>query len=70
MVSIKVKSPEKKVTIELTESELRYILSCGDGLLLNIPKDALSTYVNFSVREIVQFSLRIRRIMDENDISV
>ncbi len=52
MCSIKVPSEEKKIMVELSESELRYLLASGYGLLLNIPKESLSTYTNFNASEI------------------
>lgn len=70
MRTIKSPSEEKKIMVELSESELRYLLASGYGLLLNIPKESLSTYTNFNASEIDEFSKKIRRIMDENDISV
>ncbi|MEI8593489.1 hypothetical protein [Photobacterium sp. Hal280] len=60
----------EKIMVELSESELRYLLASGYGLLLNIPKESLSTYTNFNASEIGEFSKKIRRVMDENDISV
>lgn len=70
MRSITEKQPEKTVTVVLTESELRYLLRSGAGLLQNIAANSLPTYVNFSADEIVRFGAKIRHIMDENDISL
>ncbi|KZL14863.1 hypothetical protein [Pseudovibrio sp. Ad37] len=61
---------EKKVQVELSETELRYLVGASLGLLQNIPANSLSTYVNLNVDEIVEFSAKIRSIMDENDISM
>ncbi|MDW6092440.1 hypothetical protein RND59_00725 [Vibrio ruber] len=70
MRTIKETIEEKKTMIEVSESELRYLLAAGHGLLENIPDDALSTYTNFTSSEIKNFSKKIRAIMDDNDISV
>ena len=70
MRSIKEPLEEKKIMIEVSESELRYLLSAGYGLMLNIPKQSLDTYTNFSSEDIHIFTKKIRKIMDDNDISV
>ena len=70
MVSIVQKKAEKTLQVSLTESELRYLVGAGFGLLQHIPKESLTTYVNYSADEISLFSKKIRLIMDENDISI
>ncbi|WP_330961306.1 hypothetical protein [Photobacterium sp. 53610] len=70
MRSIKLPSEEKKVMVEFSESELRYLLASGYGLLMNVPIESLSTYTNFNASEIDEFTNKIKKIMDENDISV
>jgi hypothetical protein len=69
-VSITDNSEEKLVSVQLTESELRYIVSAGYGLLQNIPAKSLPTYTNFTADDIKRFSGKIRSLMDDNDISM
>jgi hypothetical protein len=69
-MSITDDSEEKLVSVQLTESELRYLVAAGYGLLQNIPAKSLPTYTNYTSDEIKRFSTKIRTIMDENDISV
>lgn len=64
------KTEEKIVSVQLNESELRFMVSAGFGLLQNIPENSLSTYVDFSKEEILEFSTKIRLIMDKNGMSV
>lgn len=70
MQSIYENSKEKSVSVQLSESELRYIVAAGFGLLQNIPEKSLSTYTNFSSEQIKLFSKKIRSLMDENEISM
>ncbi len=70
MVSITSKTEEKVINIPLSETELRYLVGAGFGLLQHVPTEVLTTYVNYTSDEISQFSKKIRQIMDENDISM
>lgn len=65
-----MKKIERQISVNLSEFELRFLLSAGTGLLQNIPEGSLPTYTNFSKEEIMEFSKRIRKIMDQNDISL
>lgn len=58
----------KKINIELTEQEVRYLISCGAALLQNIPEESLPTYCSFSKEQIINFSIRLRKLADEYDI--
>lgn len=69
-MSITDERPEKKISVELTETELRYLVSCGFALLQHIPANSLSTYSNMSKNEITEFSKKIRCIMDDNKLSM
>lgn len=55
----------KKISIELTEQELRYMISCGAALLQNVPEESLPTYCSFSKEQIIDFTIRLRRLADE-----
>jgi hypothetical protein len=69
-MSITDNSEEKLLSVQLTESELRYIVAAGYGLLQNISANSLPTYTNFTADEIKRFSKKIRSLMDDNDISM
>jgi hypothetical protein len=69
-MSITDNPEEKLVSVQLTESELRYLVAAGYGLLQNIPANSLPTYTNFTADEIKIFSKKIRSIMDDYDISM
>jgi hypothetical protein len=69
-MSIADNPEEKLVSLQLTGSELRYLVAAGYGLLQNIPADSLPTYTNFTADEIKSFSKKIRTLMDDNDISI
>jgi len=64
-----VTSPET-LEIRLTPDELRYLVACGVALLQNIPEDSLPTYSPLSKEQILEFSSRIRGIMDENGLDM
>ena len=51
---------ERKYNIELTESEIEYLISCGSALLQNIPEKSLTTYCDFTKDQIIEFSGRLR----------
>ncbi len=53
------------MNIEITPEELRYIINCGPALVQNIPEKAVRTYCGFSKEEIIDFSLRMRKTLDE-----
>ena len=53
------------INIPLTPDELRYLISCGPALLVNIPQDALPTYCRFDKAQIIEFSMRMRARLDE-----
>jgi hypothetical protein len=61
---------EQTLKIELTESELRYLVGVGFGALSYIPLDAMSTYTNFNKDQILEFSKKIRAEMDAAGISM
>lgn len=58
------------VVVELSAIELRYLVACGYGLIQNIKPESLPTYTTFTKDEIIAFSRKIRRLMDENDIDM
>ncbi|PRA75752.1 hypothetical protein CQ054_22700 [Ochrobactrum sp. MYb29] len=70
MNSIAERKEEHIVLVPLTESELRYLVGAGFGLLQYVPTESLSTYVNFSSDQIMTFSKRLREIMDREGISM
>ena len=65
-----MEAQEKKYEVLLSSSELRYLVSCSFALLLNIPKGSLSTYTPFTKDEIIEFSLRMRKFMDDNNLDM
>ena len=56
--------------IRLTPDELRYLVACGAALLQNVPANSLPAYTHFSKQQIIEFSSRIRRVMDENGLGM
>ncbi|GAA0660118.1 hypothetical protein GCM10009426_07790 [Rheinheimera tangshanensis] len=56
----------KKISIELTEQELSYLISCGAALLQNIPEESLQTYCSFSKEQIIEFIVRLRGVAEEH----
>lgn len=69
-MSISDSKPEKILKVDLSEAELRYLVSCGFALLQNIPSGSLPTYSKMTKEEILRFCAKIRNIMDENNISM
>jgi hypothetical protein len=63
-------SAPQALNIQLSPDELRYLVACGAALLQNIPQGSLVTYTSFSKDQIVQFSNRIRKVMDANGIDM
>jgi hypothetical protein len=61
---------DEPLEIRLTAEELRYVVSCGAALLQHIPEKSLPTYTCFSKQQIIEFSIRIRNIMDENGLDM
>jgi len=53
------------MNIEITPEELRYIISCGPALLQNISEKAVRTYCGFGKDEIIDFTMRMRKELDE-----
>ena len=53
------------IDVRLSAEELRYVISCGAALLLNIPEGSLPTYTRFSKAQIIEFSTRMRAQLDE-----
>ncbi len=60
----------KMVNIELSENELRYIISCGVALMQNVPEGSVATYCGFSHEEIVEFSRKMKAVADNNGIEL
>jgi hypothetical protein len=66
-------SPETSpltLDIQLTPDELRYLVACGVALLQNIPEESLPTYSRFSKEQILDFSSRIRRVLDDHGLDM
>ncbi len=59
---------EKQIDVRLSEDELRYLVSVGIAAIQNIPEKSLTTYTNFNKDQIISFSMKIRALMDQNDI--
>ena len=62
---IEVNDSPKNIQLEVTHRELRYFISCGLALIQNVPENSLYTYCGFSKDEIVDVSLRLRKIADQ-----
>jgi hypothetical protein len=63
-------SVSQALNIQLSPDELRYLVACGAALLQNVSQASLATYTTFSKDQIVQFSTRIREVMDANGIDM
>ncbi len=55
----------ESICLEVTHRELRYLISCGLALVQNVPENSLPTYCGLSKDEILEFSLRLRKVADE-----
>lgn len=60
----------QSVAIELTDEELRYLVACGFALLQHVPADSMPTYTTFTKSEILAFSKKVRKVMDERGIDM
>lgn len=60
----------RSISISLTEDELRYLVSCGSALVMNVPEASLPTYTHFSKNQIIDFSRRIRSLMNFHNIDM
>ena len=60
----------KKIYIEITEEELRFLIRSGDTLIMWVPHQALPTYCNFIKEEIEQFTDKLVAIRDELGIDM
>lgn len=63
-------STEELVTVQLSADELRYLVSCGMALSQYVPHKSLPTYCGFDANQILEFSKRFRRIMDEHGLDM
>jgi hypothetical protein len=61
---------EKQYEVLLSAKELRYLVSCGAALLQNVPEKALATYTHFTKQEIIDFSKRMRALMDSHGLDI
>lgn len=52
------------ISLEVSPRELRYLVSCGLALIQNVPEDSLSTYCGLSKDEIVDISMRFKKMVD------
>lgn len=64
-VKKKGESMSDTIDVRLTANELRFVISCGSALLLNLPEGSLPTYTHFSKAQIIDFSLRMREQLDQ-----
>lgn len=61
---------EEMYSVDLSENELRYLVACGMALLQNIPGKSLSTYTSFEKSDIINFSTKIRDIMEQYNLDM
>lgn len=60
---------ERRIEISLTEEELIFLIQSGSALVSNISEGALPTYCGFNKEEILEFSRRLKKIADKENIS-
>lgn len=53
------------MNVDMTPEELRYIINCGPALLQHIPEESIRTYCGFNKDEIIDFTIRMRKKLDE-----
>lgn len=58
------------IDLKITENELRYFISCGIALIQNVPEDSLVTYCGMNKGEIIEISMRLRKLADEMGINM
>ncbi|MFC3814442.1 hypothetical protein [Lysobacter sp. GCM10012299] len=58
------------IDIRLTSDELRYVIACGSAILLNVPADSLPAYCHFSKAQIIEFTTRMRDLLDEAECDI
>lgn len=58
------------ISIDVTNDELRYLISCGAALLQNIPDKSLPTYCHFTKDQIIDLMIKFREIADANGIDI
>jgi hypothetical protein len=63
-------STQPLITVQMSADELRYLVACGPALLQNIPAKSLPTYCHFDKNQIIQFSKRIRELMDQHGLDM
>lgn len=56
--------------IEISDDELRYLISCGAALLQNIPEKSLPTYCHFTKDQIIDLTIKFRKIADDNGVDI
>ncbi len=59
---------EKRIQITLSERELIYLIQSGAALVTNISESALTTYCGFNKEEILEFSSKLRKIADKENV--
>ena len=60
----------KDILVELTPDEIRYLVACGAALIQNIPADSLSTYTKFNKQQVIDFSIKMRDVLDRADLDM
>ncbi len=63
-------SEEILINVDLTVEEIRYLVSCGIALAQNIPTKSLPTYCTFNIDQIIEFSKKMRSVMDEHGLDM
>lgn len=59
-----------RIAVELTPDELRYLVQCGSALAQHVPVKSLPTYCGFTKEQVVEFSLRMRELIDANGLDM
>lgn len=65
-----INDSNSRINIEITARELRYLISCGVALVQNVPEDSLPTYCGLSKKEILEISLRLRKVADQLEVDM
>lgn len=59
-----------RIAVELTPDELRYLVQCGPALAQHIPEKSLPTYCGFTKAQIIEFSHRMRDLIEANGLDM
>ena len=61
---------KQSFSVQLRPDELRYMVSCGFALSANVSAKSFPMYCHFDADQALDFSIRIRRLMDEHGLDM